>query len=229
MYYKNLYVFSEGKPVPVVIRNYTKEDFNGLIEIQKDSFPPPFPSDLWWCEEQLMNHTQLFPEGAFCAEIDEQIIGSITSLIVNFDPNQPEHSWEEITNQGYIRNHDQNGNTLYIVDICVSPPYRKLGIGKWLLFSMYELVVQKGLDRLLGGGRMPNYHKVSHLYTADEYLQQVNEGKRKDPVISFLLRSGRTPIKAIPNYLDDEESCNYAGLMEWRNPFKGEVLSAHLK
>ena len=177
MYNKNFYIFSGEKPVPVVIRNYSKEDFDGLVEIQKESYPPPFPSDYWWNEEQLLNHITLFPEGALCAVIDDKIIGSMTSLIVNFNSKHPDHSWDEITDQGNIRNHNHSGNTLYIVDICVRPSYRQLGIGKWLMFSMYELVVQKGLDRLVGAGRMPGFNKVSHLYTADEYLQQVINGE----------------------------------------------------
>jgi hypothetical protein len=34
-----------------------------------------------------------------------------------------------------------------------------------------------------------------------------------------MLRSGRTPVGVVENYLEDEESRNYAALMEWRNPF----------
>jgi len=37
--------------------------------------------------------------------------------------------------------------------------------------------------------------------------------------MTFLLRCGRTPVKLVENYLEDEESHNYAMLMEWRNPF----------
>jgi hypothetical protein len=41
----------------------------------------------------------------------------------------------------------------------------------------------------------------------------------KDPVITFLLRCGRTPVGVVAGYLEDEESLNHALLMEWRNPF----------
>jgi len=41
----------------------------------------------------------------------------------------------------------------------------------------------------------------------------------KDPVVTFLMRCGRTPLKVVANYLEDEESRNYAALMEWKNPF----------
>ncbi|MBE3562982.1 MAG: GNAT family N-acetyltransferase [Hydrogenibacillus schlegelii] len=219
MYRKTFYVFDGDRPVPAVIRNYTERDFPDLIRIQQESFPPPFPSELWWNTEQLQNHVTLFPEGALCAEVNGEIAGSMTGLIVDFDPDHPDHTWEEITDNGYIRNHRPNGDTLYVVDISVRPAYRKLGLGKWLMFSMYDVVIHKGLKRLLGGGRMPGYHKKAAEMTAEQYLEAVVKGELKDPVITFLLRCGRTPVKVIANYLEDEESCNYAALMEWKNPF----------
>ncbi|BCJ87239.1 GNAT family N-acetyltransferase [Effusibacillus dendaii] len=219
MYRKDLYVFDGNRPVRALVRNYTEADFNQLIEIQQECFPPPFPSELWWNRQQLQNHVTLFPDGALCIEINEKLAGSMTGLLVHFDPDHPNHTWEEITDAGYIRNHDPNGNTLYVVDISVRPSYRKLGLGKWLMQSMYELVVEKRLTRLLGGGRMPGYHKVADRMSPEQYLAAVLNGDLQDPVITFLLRCGRTPLRVAENYLDDAESCHYAVLMEWKNPF----------
>lgn len=70
-----------------------------------------------------------------------------------------------------------------------------------------------------GGGRMPGYHQFANNMTAEQYLDAVVKGDIKDQVISFLLRCGRTPVKVIPNYLEDKESNNYGALMEWKNPF----------
>lgn len=220
MFYKELYVFDSNKPIKAIIRSYTKDDFEQLITVQKEAFPPPFPEELLWNTEQLNNHITLFPEGALCLEIEGRIAGSITGLIVQLAKGDEDHSWADITDNGYIRNHDPEGNTLYIVDICISPAYRKLSLGKWMMQSMYETVVQLGLDRLLGGGRMPGYHQHSANMTIDQYAEKVLQGELKDPVVSFLLRCGRTPVKPVANYLEDEESLNYGMLMEWKNPFK---------
>ncbi|MGV2940983.1 GNAT family N-acetyltransferase [Mesobacillus sp. LC4] len=220
MFYKELYVFDSNKPIKAIIRSYTKDDFEQLITVQKEAFPPPFPEELLWNTEQLNNHITLFPEGALCVEIEGRIAGSITGLIVQLAKGDEDHSWADITDNGYIRSHDPEGNTLYIVDICISPAYRKLSLGKWMMQSMYETVVQLGLDRLLGGGRMPGYHQHSANMTIDQYAEKVLQGELKDPVVSFLLRCGRTPVKPVANYLEDEESLNYGMLMEWKNPFK---------
>ncbi len=217
--YKKWYVFDGDQPVQAVVRNYAKDDFQALIDVQKESFPPPFPPDLWWNEEQLKEHVERFPRGALCVEIEGEIAGSITGLMIDFDPSEPEHTWSEITDDGYIRNHNPAGNAIYIVDICVKPTYRKLGLGKWLMQSMYEVVVNERLERLLGGARMPFYHKYENDISAQEYLKHIMEGDIWDPVVTFLLHCGRTPVQVLPNYIEDEESCNYAALMEWKNPF----------
>ncbi|MEH7418568.1 GNAT family N-acetyltransferase [Neobacillus drentensis] len=219
MYRKELFVFEGVKPVPVIIRNYEEKDFPDLLRIQQECFPSPFPPELWWNEEQLINHVTLFPEGALCIEVAGKIAGSMTGLLVDFDPNHPDHSWEEITDNGYIRNHQPDGSTLYVVDIGVRPSYRKLSLGKWLMFSMYEVVVHLRLERLLGGGRMPGYHKWAGEMSPEQYIESVVRGELKDPVVTFLLRCGRTPVRVVADYLEDEESCNYGTLMEWKNPF----------
>lgn len=125
-FHKELYVFNQQKPVKAIIRNYTENDFDALIEIQKSSFPPPFPSELWWNQQQLVNHVTLFPEGTICVEIEGEVCGSMTGLMTQYQPGDPHQTWEEATASGYITNHDPHGNTLYVVDICIKPTILKL-------------------------------------------------------------------------------------------------------
>ncbi|MNT81926.1 hypothetical protein D3C72_2215820 [compost metagenome] len=66
---------------------------------------------------------------------------------------------------------------------------------------------------------MSEYRQWSDRFSAEEYLAEVLAGRLKDPVITFLLRCGRTPVAVLADYLEDEESLNHAVLMEWRNPF----------
>jgi ribosomal protein S18 acetylase RimI-like enzyme len=220
VYRKTCYVFDkEGRPKQAVVRNYERADFAELIDVQRESFPPPFPSELWWNEEQLIEHVTRYPQGALCVEMDGSVVGSMTGLRVIVDLAHP-HTWAAITDEGYIRNHDPAGDTLYIVDICVRPTYRQYGLGKLMMHSMYELVVQEDLVRLLGGGRLSGYHRHADELTAEQYLAKVVAGELHDPVITFLMRCGRMPIAIVPDYLEDEESRNHGVLMEWRNPFR---------
>ncbi|GGN99725.1 GNAT family N-acetyltransferase [Saccharibacillus kuerlensis] len=217
-YDKKCYVFRDDLPEKLRIRSYTENDIEALIDIQRECFPPPYPSELWWNRDQLLRHMERFPAGALCAEVDGRLVGSLTTMITSFNPKHPNHNWAEMTDNGYIGTHDPNGDTLYVVDISVSPSARGLGLGKQMLQSAYELVVGLGLERLLGGGRMPSYGAVHPEVTPEQYLDDVLHGRRRDPVIGFLLHCGRTPLTVVPDYLEDEESANHAVLMEWRNP-----------
>ena len=217
-YEKHSYIFRGKQPERLTIRNYKESDIEALIDIQRECFPAPYPSELWWNREQLLRHMERFPSGALCAEVNGQLVGSLTTMIASFDPDHAQHTWAEMTDNGYIGTHNPDGDTLYVVDISVSPAARGLGLGKQMLQSAYELVIALRLQRLLGGGRMPGYGSVRHELSPERYVEEVLHGRRRDPVIGFLLHCGRTPLTVVPNYLDDEESANYALLMEWRNP-----------
>lgn len=144
----------------------------------------------------------------------------MTAMRVDIGPVPPDHTWEDMTNRGYIRNHKPDGNTLYIVDLCVRPTFRRHKLGYWLVQSMYEVAVALRISRVMGGGRMPGYRAYSEKMSAEQYLDKVVRGELKDPVISFMMYSGRTPIRVLANYLqNDHESCYYATLTEWKNPF----------
>jgi len=220
MYRKRLYLFDKQRqPQEALIRNYAEQDFDELIEIQRESFPPPFPEELYWNREQLHNHVSLFPEGALCVEMDGKLAGSITGMLVQEHAGTAHGKWADVTDEGYIRTHDPAGRTLYIVDISVRPAFRSYGIGRAMMQAMYELVVERKLARLLGGGRLSGYHRHADEMTAREYAARVLKGELSDPVMTFLLRCGRMPVDVIPDYLEDEESRNHAILMEWKNPF----------
>ncbi|MFC5403674.1 GNAT family N-acetyltransferase [Cohnella soli] len=219
--YKRFKIPELDRMFEVTIRNYEWGDFAKLIDLQAQCFPPPYPPELWWNAEQLSEHVSRFPEGALCAEVDGVIVGSMTALRRNI-PNNGHESWATATNEGYIRNHEPDGDTVYVVDLCVAPAYRKLGVGKQLMQAMYETVVHLRCARLLGGGRMPGYAAVAGDLSPEAYLAEVCTGKRRDPVISFMLACGRMPVGVVADYLDDEQSADCAALMEWRNPFDKE-------
>ncbi|BBI33675.1 putative N-acetyltransferase YkwB [Cohnella abietis] len=221
--HKQLKVSDGHRMLPLTIRNYDRRDFAKLIALQGLCFPPPFPSELWWNEAQLAEHTARFPDGALCAEVEGVIVGSMTALRTSVQDGE-NHTWASVTDNGYIRNHEPHGETLYVVDICIAPEYRKLGIGKWLMQSMYETVVHLNCSRLLGGGRMPGYYEFAGTLTPHEYVHLVSIGQKYDPVLTFLLKCGRLPIGIATNYIVDEQSNHYAALMEWRNPFMKERM-----
>jgi ribosomal protein S18 acetylase RimI-like enzyme len=201
----------------VIIRPYTLDDFEGLVTLQKEAFPPPFPEDLWWNRDQIAAHVKAFPEGALAAVLEGVIVGSATSLLVHF--NGKPHTWEEVADNGYIiASHQPDGDSLYGIDVCVHPAYRGKGIAGALYRARQDLAIRLGLKRFVAGCRIPGYHRYASELTCEEYVRRVEAGEIRDLVLSFAMKQGLRPIQILKDYLEDDESLNNAVLVEWRNP-----------
>jgi GNAT superfamily N-acetyltransferase len=200
----------------VHVRPYTLADWPGLLQIQRDCFPPPYPEEQLWSKEQIASHIRHFPEGALCAEVDGELVGSATCLIMQFDPAHPEHTWAEVAGDGFIHTHNPAGDSLYGIDMAVRPAWRRQGVARALYAARFELVRQLGLKRFLAGGRMPGYHRYAGRWTPEAYAAAVVRGEIDDLVITPQLRAGLRPVQVIHNYLPDEESANCALLLEWQ-------------
>lgn len=123
----------------IILRHIEEKDFNDIINLSKLCFPNMEP----WRREELKSHISIFPEGQFCVEYDGQIIGSCSSLIINFDEYDDQHTWDEITDQGYITNHDPDGYNLYGIEVMVHPDFRRMKIGRRLYEARKDLCREK--------------------------------------------------------------------------------------
>jgi len=205
----------------MIVRNIKEEDISEIIALQKICFKGMEP----WTRDQLRSHLEHFPEGQICIEFDGTIIGSCSSLIVNFDEYDDKHTWDDITDEGYITNHNPEGYNLYGIEVMVHPDYRGMKIGKRLYEARKELASRLNLKSIIIGGRIPNFHKFADKMSPKEYVEQVTLHKIYDPVLSFQLMNGFTLMRINPNYLpDDVQSNKYATLMEWNNvEYRGKV------
>lgn len=199
----------------IILRNIRKEDIDDIIQLQMVCFPDMET----WTREQLESHIDIFPEGQFCVEYDDKIIGSCSSLIVDFEEYDAEHSYNEITDNGYIRNHDPEGQNLYGIEVMVHPEYRRMKIGQRLYEARRALAQEKNLESIIIGGRISNYHKYADVMSPRKYVEQVLQQKLYDPPLTFQMMNGFVLKRINANYLaDDVQSLNYATLMEWNNP-----------
>ncbi|MBN3553337.1 bifunctional GNAT family N-acetyltransferase/carbon-nitrogen hydrolase family protein [Fictibacillus nanhaiensis] len=199
----------------IELRNIEFEDIDEILELQQICFPGNMEP---WEREQLESHLRIFPEGQFCVTYEGKIVGSCSSLMVNFDEYDDKHTWDEITDKGYITNHDPEGFNLYGIEVMVHPEYRRMKIGARLYEARKELAEQKNLKSIILGGRIPNYHKHSKEMTPREYVREVIQHNIYDPVLTFQLMNGFTVMRLNKSYLpDDKQSNAYATLMEWNN------------
>lgn len=211
--------FLEESNDDVKIRNMSFDDINKIIELQKESFPSMLKEGSVWRETHLKSHIQVFPEGQFCAEYKDKIIGSSSSLITTLKPEYATHTFAQATANSMFTNHDYNGDSLYGADISIHPSYRRLGIATLLYNVRKNLVMRRNLRRIIAGGRLYNYYKYANKVSPDEYAKMVVNKEISDPVLTFQLQNGFNFIKILPNYIKDARSLNYATFIEWVNPY----------
>jgi predicted amidohydrolase/GNAT superfamily N-acetyltransferase len=212
---KYAYMSEVSNSPGITVRQMTAEDVPAVVSLQKRVFPDM----LSWTPEELERHQVVFPEGQLVA-VDEagKIRGSASSLIIDWDDYSESAKWSAITGRGSFSTHNPLGKTLYGADMCVDPQARKHGIGSLFYNARKKLIRDRGLKRLLTGGRIPGYAEVAQSMTPQEYVADVVRGKRKDPTLSFQLGNGLIVLDVVPQYLEDVESRCYATLLEWLNP-----------
>lgn len=198
----------------MIVRPYTLEDLPGLLRIQAECFPPPFPPELWWRKEQIAAHVDRFAPGALCVDQDGDLLASATALIIPFDPDHPQHTWAEVADGGFLGTHRPEGDTLYGIDMAVRPAYRGRGVARLLYQARFALVRRLGLRRFLAGSRLAGWHRHPHL-SHEAYAAEVVAGRLTDPVITPQLRAGLHPLALVHGYIEDVESGHAALLMEW--------------
>lgn len=124
----------------IELRNIEFEDIDEILKLQQICFPNNMEP---WERDQLESHLRIFPEGQFCVTYEGKIVGSCSSLMLNFDEYDDKHTWDEITDKGYITNHDPEGFNLYGIEVMVHPEYRRMKIGARLYEARKELAEQK--------------------------------------------------------------------------------------
>lgn len=191
------------------------EDIPAVIALQRRAFPKMPP----WMRHQLADHLAIFPEGQLVAvDGHGRLLGSSSSLIVEWARFDDTASWDAITAEGAFTTHDWEGDTLYGAEIMVDPEARGMGVGSRLYEARRALCRRFNLPRMIAGGRIPGYAEVADRMGPEQYVAEVEQGLRKDPVLSFQLANGFRVRGVIPSYLaEDEASKGFATLIEWVN------------
>jgi GNAT superfamily N-acetyltransferase len=188
------------------------DDIPGVVALQRSCFPAPFPEELLWSEEHLLQHLTLCPEAQFVAVQSEMIIGSASNLIISEGNWCGHHSWEVTVGGPFLNMHDPQGSTLYGVDVSVHPAKRGQGVGRALYARRFEFVAERRLVRYGTACRVPDLSRSG--LSPEAYGAAVAAGRMVDRTMTPLLRYGLSYLGIIKEYMDDPESLNCAALLE---------------
>ena len=178
-----------------------------------------------YTQGEIRGQINNYADGCFIARLDGKIVGYCASMRLDEDVALGDHTWDEVTGNGFGSRHDATGDWLYGYEMCVDPEVRGTRLGRRLYEERRALAERLDLKGIVFGGRMPGYAKATRRKrngadTPQEYLQKVIDTKIHDPVLRFQLANGFEPHGILENYLpEDKQSKANAVRMVWRNPY----------
>ena len=195
------------------VRQARVDDIEAILLVEKKAWPENLRASPEMCESRLGT----FQQGILVAETEGKIEGVVVFQIMNFNSTPDARSWKEATDNGYIRNsHDPEGNSLYGVNLSVSPQTQSR-VAVALLEAVGKLAIRHNFKQIVLGGRIPSFARYLKHYCqkngisvisdkkrdkiAEDYIQATNRrGNPLDPQIIFYQKVGMKIIKLLPNY-----------------------------
>lgn len=196
------------------LRPLVEDDYDALLALSVACFPTIEP----WSRANFRSQIQTWPQSQLGLFLDGRLVASCAHLIVHSADYSQWADWREMADDGNIRNHDPEGDTLYGIEIQVHPEFRGQRLARRLYDARKDLCRRHNLAAMGIGGRIPGYAAVKEEMTAREYIDDVMAKRRHDPVLTAQLSNGFVLKQLIPDYLPtDEDSAGYATHLEWAN------------
>lgn len=162
--------------------------------------------DPYWSKSELQKLARIFPEGQVVVKVNGEIAGCALSIIVDYDKFSDKHTYAEITGDATFSTHTPKGNVLYGIDIFIAHEFRGMRIGRRLYDYRKELCENMNLERIVFGGRLPNYHQYANKMSPKEYIENVRNCEISDPVLDFQLNNDFHVKRVITNYLEGDKA-----------------------
>jgi len=170
-----------------------------LAALQPLVFPTLHPDEHLRIEH-FLNHLRLFPEGQFVVVVDGQVVGSTSTMRLNFDFTNPQHAFMDIIDHGWLSGHNPRGQWLYGADMNIHPDFRRLGLGRKLYEARTALVEGFNLRGQIAGGMLPGYVHHAHRLSPIDYCRKVVAGEMVDPTLTPQLKNGFRFVEVLHDY-----------------------------
>ena len=154
----------------LLLRHLTEKDYDGIAVLMESVYGNLGGA---WKKDQYFSQINRFAEGQIVIEDNGTMVAAALSMIVDYDRFGDNHTYTQITDNGYLTHHNSNGDTLYGVDIFVHPKYRGLRLGRRIYDARKELCRRFNLKRFIAGGRIPNYIKYAKTLSPVRYIEEV--------------------------------------------------------
>lgn len=196
------------------LRALVSADFEALVALELACFPRMKP----WSRAQFESQLSNFPDGQIGAFASGVLVASSASLVLDYSNYSDWSQWLELSDHGFIRNHDPEGDTLYGIELMVHPEHRGRKLARRLYDARKTLCRRLHLKRMIIGGRIPGYAVHASRMTASQYVKEVTARTLFDEVLTAQIANGFQLRELVPDYLpSDEDSAGWATCLEWVN------------
>lgn len=209
----------------LLVRQAKRQDIPAVLELSKKVYPDlePYP------QEMLFGQITNYPEGCMVIEMNDEIVAYSASIRLSEKKVRRKHTYNSITGGGYGTTHEKDGEFLYGYEIFVDPEQRGRRLGQRMYNARKNLARHYRLKGIVFAGRIPNFRrnfKRKKIASVEEYIDQVQHNKIRDPALGFQLRNGFEVLGVLKRYLpEDYESMGNAVHLMWQNPeYKEESM-----
>ena len=85
-----------------------------------------------YTQGEIRGQINNYPEGCFVALFDGAVVGYCASMRLDERVALSDHTWDEVTGNGFGSRHDPTGDWLYGYELCVDPAVRGTRLGRRL-------------------------------------------------------------------------------------------------
>ena len=130
------------------VRQAKLKDVRDIAELVRRAYVDLPPYTLGEIRGQLNNYR----DGCFVAKLDGEIVGYCASMRLSQNVAFSNHTWDEVTGNGFGSRHDPTGDWLYGYEMCVDPKVRGTRIGRPLYEERRALAERLDLAGIVFGG-----------------------------------------------------------------------------
>ena len=106
------------------------EDYNELKQAMIEAYSNM--PEVYWKENHIKTLIEKFPAGQVGIKVDNELAGCALSIIIDHSKFDDKHTYNEVTGAYSFNTHNNNGDTLYGIDVFIRPKYRGLRLGRRL-------------------------------------------------------------------------------------------------
>lgn len=198
------------------MRQATPADIDGIMRVEED-----WPESQRASRDKMLTRLAKFPEGFWVMESGGEIVGTLTSCLLRYDPGvKGFKTWDQVTNNGYLHDIDRStANALYMVSGSLKKEARG-GTGYTLFIQPpIQLAETLGLDYVLTGAKIPGYDAYCRRHgdvDAGQYAFLKLHGCLVDPFLEMYRGMGFTvPDRdhIIKDFYPDPPSRDYGAIV----------------